>query len=547
MAEIIDIGISKLDDEPIKLDISNPSPTPSQKSVNFGPGVDMLMNTRSKSSNSNRTNGIQLNDSNEINIDDLNKLESELNDLSEPSSRTDNIFSKPFISLNKETIETPLPTINKSFNEPIPIKLNTVDNIGDPNLGKASTSSNNKETWDGYKYFNEIPVDPNADTEPKEKPMSREELLKTKKKFLYKLEKLKEKGVQVSKHYTMDSSLDEIQGEYEMIISEKEKSNSVKFQGKIMMGCITALEYLNDKFDPFDLKLDGWGESISENIDEYDDIFAELHEKYSSKAKMAPELKLLFQLGGSAVMLHMTNTMFKSAMPGMDDIMRQNPDLMKQFTQAAASSMGQTNPGFGNFMGGLMGGGSGNQQQSQQSQQQSQQGFYGNNTGRESVPSVMRQPPQTQQQRPDIAPGPSNRPDIGMSRNQPIFNDAENMEDRYGNFSQQEEGQRQMPFQSQRQPTQTTQSTQQENRPEMRGPRDISDVLKKLKSKPTPQINQSPQQNIPTRNINSFHKMESGSTISIDELKSISKDADGYPNKSKRKPRSERNTVSLDI
>ena len=81
----------------------------------------------------------------------------------------------------------------------------------------------------------------------------------------------------------------------------------------------------------------------------------------------------------------------------------------------------------------------------------------------------------------------------------------------------------------------------------MRGPRDISDVLKKLKSKPTPQINQSPQQNIPTRNINSFHKMESGSTISIDELKSISKDADGYPNKSKRKPRSERNTVSLDI
>ena len=40
-------------------------------------------------------------------------------------------------------------------------------------------------------------------------------------------------------------------------------------------------------------------------------------------------------LGGSAVMLHMTNTMFKSAMPGMDDIMRQNPDLMNQFTQAA--------------------------------------------------------------------------------------------------------------------------------------------------------------------------------------------------------------------
>jgi hypothetical protein len=64
---------------------------------------------------------------------------------------------------------------------------------------------------------------------------------------------------------------------------------------------------------------------------------------------MSPELKLLFQLGGSAIMLHMTNTMFKSALPGMDDIMRQNPELMQQFTQAAVSSMsgGGMGGGFG--------------------------------------------------------------------------------------------------------------------------------------------------------------------------------------------------------
>ena len=54
---------------------------------------------------------------------------------------------------------------------------------------------------------------------------------------------------------------------------------------------------------------------------------------------MAPELKLLFQLAGSAIMVHMTNTMFKSSLPGMDDIMRQNPDLMNQFAKAAASSV----------------------------------------------------------------------------------------------------------------------------------------------------------------------------------------------------------------
>ena len=169
-------------------------------------------------------------------------------------------------------------------------------------------------------------------------------------KFLRKLEDLEKKGVKLTKKYNMESNLDEMKGEYEMIVAEKERSNSIKFQGRMMMAAITGLEFLNDRFDPFDIKLDGWGEQINENIDDYDDIFGELHEKYKSKAKMAPELKLLFQLGGSAIMTHMTNTMFKSSLPGMDDIMRQNPDLMNHFTKAAMSSMEQSSPGLNNFM-----------------------------------------------------------------------------------------------------------------------------------------------------------------------------------------------------
>ena len=100
----------------------------------------------------------------------------------------------------------------------------------------------------------------------------------------------------------------------------------------MLMAFVSAIEFMNSKFDPFDIKLDGWAEAVNENIDDYDDVFGELHEKYAGKAKIAPELKLLFMLGGSAAMLHMTNTMFKSSIPGMDDIMRQNPELMQQFT-----------------------------------------------------------------------------------------------------------------------------------------------------------------------------------------------------------------------
>ena len=45
-----------------------------------------------------------------------------------------------------------------------------------------------------------------------------------------------------------------------------------------MTAAITGIEYLNNKFDPFDVKLDGWSESINENITNYDEIFEELAE-----------------------------------------------------------------------------------------------------------------------------------------------------------------------------------------------------------------------------------------------------------------------------
>ena len=72
---------------------------------------------------------------------------------------------------------------------------------------------------------------------------------------------------------------------------------SIKFSRKILMAVTSGVEYLNGKFDPFDIKLDGWSESVHENVHDYDDVFEELHEKYKEKAKVAPELKLLMMFG----------------------------------------------------------------------------------------------------------------------------------------------------------------------------------------------------------------------------------------------------------
>ena len=153
---------------------------------------------------------------------------------------------------------------------------------------KEATTLPKVETDDGFKTFNEIPVTPTAP--PPEKRMSAEETLREKLRLLRQLEELEKRGIQLTKKYTMDSPLAEMKGEYEMIKSEKEKKNSVKFQAKMLLAFVSGLEFLNGRFDPFDLKLDGWSEAVNENIEEYDDVFGELHEKYGGKAKMAPEL-----------------------------------------------------------------------------------------------------------------------------------------------------------------------------------------------------------------------------------------------------------------
>ena len=79
---------------------------------------------------------------------------------------------------------------------------------------------------------------------------------------------------------------------------QREIDNSVKFQRKILMAAVTGLEFLNNKFDPFSVNLDGWSESVNESIFDYDEIFEELYAKYGGgDSDVAPEIRLLFALG----------------------------------------------------------------------------------------------------------------------------------------------------------------------------------------------------------------------------------------------------------
>jgi|TARA_B110000971_G_scaffold116439_1_gene119357 hypothetical protein len=173
----------------------------------------------------------------------------------------------------------------------------------------------------------------------KQKHKSASELKNEKLELLYQFDRMEKKGMKVPKKFSMESKLSEMKSEFDRIRRDKEVDMSIAFQRKMMLACVTGVEFINTKFDPFDVKLEGWSESIHESADDYDDVFEELHHKYKSKSKMAPELKLLMSLGGSAFMFHLTNTMFKTSLPQMGDVLKQNPDLMRQFASATANTM----------------------------------------------------------------------------------------------------------------------------------------------------------------------------------------------------------------
>ena len=180
MAEVIDIGISKIDDNGPTISLNDNSSAP--KSVNFGPGLDMLMNDKRKQSSG---------PSSDINLDDLNKLEADLNDLSDKNNDSSVTNEKSTFKLNIENSSTP-----KESNvtvEPVNIKLDTSD------IGKASSSNEKKnDTWDGFKKFNDIPVNPDVNV-PKEPQLTKKELLAEKFKYLRKLETIERKGAKLSK------------------------------------------------------------------------------------------------------------------------------------------------------------------------------------------------------------------------------------------------------------------------------------------------------------------------------------------------------------
>jgi hypothetical protein len=467
--EVIDIGLSEL--EPVSFQLHDHEQARSAESgpsVNFGPGIELLMNDKGRSGTS----------STNVDVKDLDALESELNELSsKPSDPSSNSGGGGFADIFK---------FGGASNTPANAPLETDSNIGSATMGGIGSTT----TWDGYGKMNDVP----NTSAPR---MSERDKRRKKRAMIKKLDEWYEKGfIKHNSNFNLDSDFDEVEDEYETAMEDKRKKDSVKLQGWWFTTLINSLEYGNAVFDPFGLNLDGWGEQINEDIDSYEDIFSELHDKYKG-GKMSPEVSLLLRVGFSGAVLNITNKALSTATPGFNDVIKQSPELMKMFSTATAQTMSQQSPGF-DFVNSVL-----------HPDEQV-------NTSHGVPPPPM----ETQSQAPPSRPGmqyttaPTNRPDISMGRGTMFQEEGVNVNNQYENVSVE-----------QNQPT---------SRPEMRGPQsvDLDSLLSGLKTR---EVNLGDNRNDENTSMVSASSLRDGQNTTLPTRTN------------RRKQRSDKNTISLDI
>jgi len=471
--EVIDIGLSDL--EPVSFKIDDADIPPPRSGVNFGPGIELLMNDRKISSSS----------STKVDLDDLDQLETELNGLSDnvnapdPTTKTVGGFADFFSFGNTKST----PARDESGSK----------------LGSATADDVHRttKTWDGFGKVNDVPV-----AAPR---MNERDKRRKKRAMIKKLEEWYERGhVKHTSHFNMDSDYDEVEDEYETVMEDKRKKDSVKLQGWWFTTLVNSLEYANSAFDPFGLNLDGWGEQINEDIESYEEIFAELHDKYKG-GKMSPEVSLLLRLGFSGAVLNITNKALSTATPGFNDVIRQSPELMRMFSNATADTMKQTSPGF-EFVNSVL-----------HPEEQVNTSF-----------GVPPQPVETKYQGQAPRPGmqyttnPGNRPDISMGRGATLNESGVDISNQYQNVASRSNA---VPRSNAAAPART----------EMKGPQsvDLEGLLSGLK----------------TREVNMHHPTggdENDSMVSVSSIKDA-QNSQLPKQTNRRKQRSDKNIISLDI
>tara|TARA_Y200000002_G_C22653519_1_gene652440 strand:- start:295 stop:1716 length:1422 start_codon:yes stop_codon:yes gene_type:complete len=145
---------------------------------------------------------------------------------------------------------------------------------------------------------------------------------------------IKRTGITLTKNYNLESDYEEMCFEVKYWNNFQNKKDGVELGKGFLVNAVTALEFMNESYDPFGLKLKGWSEQMELNKESYSSVLGELYDKYkSSGKKMEPEIKLILMISASAASFHASKKMAES-LPGLDSVLQSNPELLSKLQGA---------------------------------------------------------------------------------------------------------------------------------------------------------------------------------------------------------------------
>ena len=209
-----------------------------------------------------------------------------------------------------------------------------------------SSSNSHKKTDNYVNDFNNIRISSKPE-ETKETHYIPKYTSEREKKFkrmalFFALEEIR-KDVKLTKDYTLQSNIEDMEDEVKFHTEREQKKVAIQMGKDGLLKGVQLIERGNKYFDPFGLKLNGFHKQMCGNINNYDNVMGELHEKYKDYiGKVEPELKFVYMFGGAALSFHYSQQYVEEK--GLQGMVERNPGMFEKI-QSTIAGFVETNVG----------------------------------------------------------------------------------------------------------------------------------------------------------------------------------------------------------
>jgi hypothetical protein len=210
-----------------------------------------------------------------------------------------------------------------------------------PSFMPSLDEFSNPQSSDGFANLasdNFLPKEPSFEAK---RPMSNLEINKRKRELIRYFERCEKRGKGPARRFTMDDSLEEMELEKKAMASDA----NVEFVMQLMewgtISVASGAEYLGDAVPRLGLKMKGYSQNVNDTMDEFYEVFDEMIDDWGDTIKFSPGMKYVMLLARGAIATHTANKLTSAFGPDVMDVMKSNPDLMKNFVNAMTEKTAQ--------------------------------------------------------------------------------------------------------------------------------------------------------------------------------------------------------------